>query len=85
MNTQQSENLILIQTLRERLSKLSVDKVAKAYGTKKPTLYYLLREDRADVVNLNALAKLAAAIKKVENEQKRQQPTIKQILKTLSQ
>ena len=80
-----SENLLLIQALRERLSKLPVQKVAKAYGTAKPTVYFLLNEDRADVVNLEALAKLAAAIKKVEQEQKRKQPSAKEILKALQQ
>lgn len=85
MNKVKSENLILIKALRVRLSKVSVDKVAEAYGTKKPTIYFLLNEGRAEVANLEALAKLAAAIKKVELQQNRKRPTAKQILKTLTQ
>lgn len=85
MSKEISENINLIKALRERLSRVSVEKVAEAYGTKKPTVYYLLNESRAKVVNLAALAKLATAIKKVELEQKRKRPTAKQILKTLMQ
>ena len=63
----QSDNLIIIQALKEKLKHLSITEVAKAYGARRSAIYFHLDESRADNANIDSLAKIAEAIKKVED------------------
>lgn len=77
-----AEKLKVIHALKERIEKAGINKVAEAYGTKTPTIYYLLDETRANKVSIFSLARLADAVKKVEEEIAEQ---AKKLLETINQ
>lgn len=67
--TKENNNIItILKDLNERLKNVSVTRVARIYGCKRPTIYFHLDISRAETVNLDSLNKVKSAIEKAEKE-----------------